>query len=141
MGLVPELAKEGLGNWLDKLPDGRSKANARARLNGTEPLGITHPLPPLPPDLPEAAQLTTDLLAAVWGVLLTATTPLTLKMIVDRLRPYGQTRSADTVRFYLDYLTRDDVGLATPIDTSQVRNTLRPLRRGGAPGQPQPGAV
>ena len=140
VGVVPDEAdKDAVRAWIatlpEKLPDGRSKANALSRLNDIEPLGTTHTPPPLPPNLPNERGISADLVAAIWGVLLTTTTPLAPKTITDRLQTYGITRSADTLRFYLEYMTREDVGLATPIDPAKSGTRACLLRRRGAPGR------
>ena len=124
VGVVPDEAdKDAVRAWIatlpEKLPDGRSKANALSRLNDIDPLGTTHTPPPLPPNLPSQPGISADLVAAIWGVLLTTTTPLTFKTLADRLQTYGFTRDPKRLGLYLEYMAREDVGLATPIDQAK----------------------
>ncbi|TWP44961.1 hypothetical protein FKR81_40475 [Lentzea tibetensis] len=90
VGSVPESYRRDpdLAQWAAQLTDDGERANAQARIEGTEPLGTTRPLPPLPAALRYAFGdgVGAKRAAATLGALLSTDKPLNASDVADAVQ-------------------------------------------------------
>ncbi|TWP44019.1 hypothetical protein FKR81_41795 [Lentzea tibetensis] len=124
VGSIPESCRNdpGLSEWAAALADDLERSNAQARISGTEPLGVTRSLPPVPAALLDAfgdgsGQTRA---AAVLAVLCSTDRPLSIQDIIDVVeRDYHLGYGSYNVREDVARLRSSTSGLLKEMDKTQ----------------------
>ncbi|TWP44172.1 hypothetical protein FKR81_41525, partial [Lentzea tibetensis] len=123
VGCVPESLRNdpGLAEWAAELADVGGRANARARIGGTEPLGAARLLPPLPAVLRDAfGNAGQKRAAAALAVLLSTDKPLSAQDLVGLVqRDYRLGHVVDAIQQNVAELNK--VGLLKELDKTRRR--------------------
>ncbi|TWP42920.1 hypothetical protein FKR81_42965, partial [Lentzea tibetensis] len=163
VGCVPESLRNdpGLAEWAAELADVGGRANARARIGGTEPLGAARLLPPLPAVLRDAFgnSVGQKRAAATLAVLISTGKPLTLQELAEvvqrdyrlshgkataladlaKMRTSGLLKEMDKTRDGYFYTAVVPAGLVEV--SAQERDALCEWARGALSGRAQADAL